>query len=159
MGNFSVSIGSAASPGDMRKLRFQSTDGRSDKFIDMRYNGGSTFTATWGKAGTPGRETEYPVGDWDSYYRKKVGKGYTDVTHGGSVRQVAIPPLAPKAGAGAAAPSPGRKAPAAVASPRRTAARKPAVAPAPRDVFTPKFYRPGDEKDVQIGLFDSARRR
>jgi predicted DNA-binding WGR domain protein len=76
----SRSIRSAASPGDHVELRFTSEDGSSDKFINMDYSGGQTFTATWGRFGSAGRQTEYPVGEWDAYYRGKTRKGYMDVT-------------------------------------------------------------------------------
>jgi predicted DNA-binding WGR domain protein len=78
-------VNSGASPGDHIELRFTSVDGSSDKFINMDYSGGNTFTATWGKFGTAGRQTEYPVAEWDAYYRGKTRKGYTDVTGGGDV--------------------------------------------------------------------------
>jgi predicted DNA-binding WGR domain protein len=94
---YSSFIGSAASPGDVINLRFQSTSGSSNKFIDMTYNGGPTFTATWGKQGTAGKQTDYPVSEWDSYYKKKVKKGYTDVTGGGGVNPVYVPPTKKKA--------------------------------------------------------------
>jgi predicted DNA-binding WGR domain protein len=75
---------SSASPGDHISLRFTSEDGKSDKFIDMDYAGGPTFTATWGRFGSEGRQTGYPVEEWDSYYRQKTVKGYKDVTDGDS---------------------------------------------------------------------------
>jgi predicted DNA-binding WGR domain protein len=78
-------VSSSVSPGDHVELRFTSVDGSSDKFIDMDYSGGPTFTATWGRFGSAGRQTEYPVSEWDAYYRGKTRKGYTDVTGGGSV--------------------------------------------------------------------------
>jgi predicted DNA-binding WGR domain protein len=87
-------VGSAASPGDHVELRFVSTDGASNKFVNMDYSGGPTFTATWGRFGSAGRQTEYPVANWDSYYRSKTAKGYTDVTEGESVtpRERVVPP-------------------------------------------------------------------
>jgi predicted DNA-binding WGR domain protein len=87
----SRSIRSSASPGDHIELRFTSQDGSSDKFIHMDYSGGPTFTATWGKFGSAGRQTEYPVADWDAYYQGKMRKGYRDVT-GETPAPRAVPP-------------------------------------------------------------------
>jgi hypothetical protein len=63
----------------------------------MDYAGGPTFTATWGRFGSEGRQTEYPVAAWDSYFRQKTSKGYSDVTDGShataktSTSNVAVP--------------------------------------------------------------------
>jgi predicted DNA-binding WGR domain protein len=78
-------VRSSASPGDHVELRYKSEDDSSNKFINMDYSGGPSFTATWGRFGSAGRQTEYPVAQWDSYYRGKRSKGYTDVTDGESV--------------------------------------------------------------------------
>jgi predicted DNA-binding WGR domain protein len=91
----SMFIRSAASPGDHIELRFQSDDGSSNKFINMDYSGGPSFSATWGRIGSAGRVTEYPASQWDSYYRQKVAKGYTDVSDGEPLVVRELPRQAP----------------------------------------------------------------
>jgi predicted DNA-binding WGR domain protein len=102
------SLFSSASPGDHIELRYESEDGSSNKFINMDYSGGPTFIATWGRFGSAGRQTEYPVSQWDSYYHGKRSKGYTDVTDGESV----VPRIRREA--------PARKAPVAHPVPERS---------------------------------------
>jgi hypothetical protein len=128
---------SSASPGDHVELRYKSSDGASNKFINMDYGGGPTFTATWGKFGSAGRQTEYPVSQWDSYFRSKRAKGYTDVTDGEEVvtrvRDV-----------------PSKKAPAERSVPGRGAVPSPVKQPN-------REPRQRDRKYVQPDLFASRR--
>ncbi|MDX1906431.1 MAG: WGR domain-containing protein [Bacteroidia bacterium] len=53
----------------------------NNKFYEMRENGDGTFTATYGRVGSPGVAAQYPIQRWDSLYREKTQKGYTDQTH------------------------------------------------------------------------------
>jgi hypothetical protein len=149
----------------------------------MDYSGGSTFTATWGKAGTAGRKTDYPVTDWDSYYRKKVVKGYTDVTGGGQAVPMVrtVPPSRAAAPASPAVVSPAPASPASVSLPPANPAISVPANPAPAPVKDPvpirrvspskravtapdsqpqplrRFYKPEEEKAVQFDLFNSLR--
>lgn len=56
------------------------TTSNNNKFYDMRDNGNGTFTVTWGRVGTPGKQNTYDISQWDKKYREKTSKGYTDVT-------------------------------------------------------------------------------
>jgi hypothetical protein len=125
------SLFSSASPGDHVELRYESEDGSSNKFINMDYSGGPTFIATWGRFGSAGRQTEYPVAQWDSYYRGKRSKGYTDVTDGEEV----VPRF------------------------RSAPPRKPVVSPAskPDAVFSPPLQKPSRSEPRQLDLFASRR--
>jgi predicted DNA-binding WGR domain protein len=164
-------IFSAASPGDHIELRYVSTDGKSNKFINMDYAGGPKFTATWGKQGTAGNVTEYPVLEWDAYYRKKTAKGYTDVTGGGvvvpRVRNVPAKAAPAKALVKALVRAP-VKAPVAPVAPvvRTPVINAPSTLPTRKrpvktvsrpPQFVPKFYKNDDQEDKQLSLFDSYR--
>lgn len=61
------------------KLLMVTTD-NNNKFYDMHDNNDGTFTAHWGRVGTDGKDTVYPISKWDSTYKSKVKKGYKDVT-------------------------------------------------------------------------------
>lgn len=56
------------------------TDKNNNKVYNMHDNNDGTFTVTWGRYGTPGKNNTYPIKDWDKKYREKIGKGYKNVT-------------------------------------------------------------------------------
>lgn len=56
------------------------TDNNNNKFYNMHDNGNGTFTAHWGRFGTNGTDTTYPIEKWDATYESKVKKGYKDIT-------------------------------------------------------------------------------
>lgn len=56
------------------------TADNNNKFYNMHDNNNGTFTATWGRYGTAGKDTVYPISKWDSTIRSKIAKGYEDVT-------------------------------------------------------------------------------
>ena len=51
-----------------------------NKFYHMHDNNDGTFTVTWGRVGTDGTKTTYPIKDWSSKYNSKVKKGYQDIS-------------------------------------------------------------------------------
>ena len=57
------------------------TDKNNNKFYNMVDNGNGTFTVTWGRIGTDGSTTDYPISLWESKKRSKLAKGYVDVSH------------------------------------------------------------------------------
>lgn len=56
------------------------TGDNHNKFYNMKDNGDGTFTATWGRVGTAGKDTVYDISKWDSTIASKIKKGYKDVT-------------------------------------------------------------------------------
>ena len=56
------------------------TDANNNKFYRMHDNGNGTFTVTWGRVGTDGSQTTYPISQWSSKYNSKIKKGYKDVS-------------------------------------------------------------------------------
>lgn len=56
------------------------TDNNNNKFYNMHDNGNGTFTAHWGRFGTNGTITTYPIEKWDATYNSKLKKGYKDIT-------------------------------------------------------------------------------
>lgn len=61
------------------KLIMVSSDNRN-KYYEMTYNGGSTFTVKYGRVESTSTTASYPISMWDSKYNEKVKKGYKDVT-------------------------------------------------------------------------------
>ena len=57
------------------------TENNNNKFYYMHDNNNGTFTVTWGRWGTDGQTTDYPIGEWDAKYRSKVKKGYKDISN------------------------------------------------------------------------------
>jgi hypothetical protein len=86
---------SAADPDVHVELRLPSQDGTGDKFVNMDYSGGPTFTVTWGKFGSNEHKEEFPVADWKRYYRSQIKWGYKDVTNGNSGGGK-VPEIAPR---------------------------------------------------------------
>ena len=56
------------------------TENNNNKFYKMVDNNDGTFTVTWGRVGTEGSQTTYPISQWSSKYNSKVKKGYQDVS-------------------------------------------------------------------------------
>lgn len=56
------------------------TGENNNKFYEMTYNGGNTFTAKWGRIELTEKSKQYPIDDWDRLYREKTKKGYKDMT-------------------------------------------------------------------------------
>lgn len=56
------------------------TENNNNKFYNMHDNNDGTFTVTWGRVGTDGTKTTYPIKDWSSKYNSKVKKGYQDIS-------------------------------------------------------------------------------
>lgn len=56
------------------------TGENNNKFYEMTYNGGATFTAKWGRIELTEKSKQYPIQDWNSVYKEKTKKGYKDVT-------------------------------------------------------------------------------
>jgi poly [ADP-ribose] polymerase len=50
----------------------------NNKFYDMHDVGDGTFIATWGRIGTTSSSQTYPIKQWNSKFKEKVKKGYTD---------------------------------------------------------------------------------
>lgn len=54
----------------------------SNKFYNMVVDSGEqTFTAHWGRVGSPGKHTTYPISKWNSTIKSKIKKGYEDISH------------------------------------------------------------------------------
>lgn len=62
------------------KLILVSGDANSNKFYEMTYSGGTTFTVKYGRVELTETTLSYPISQWDKKYREKVAKGYKDVT-------------------------------------------------------------------------------
>lgn len=56
------------------------TGDNNNKFYDMHDNDDGTFTVQWGRVGTKGTPTTYPIGNWDKKLKSKLAKGYKDIT-------------------------------------------------------------------------------
>ena len=48
------------------------TENNNNKFYRMHDNNDGTFTVTWGRVGTEGSQTTYPISQWSSKYNSKV---------------------------------------------------------------------------------------
>lgn len=57
------------------------TPGNNNKYYEMVYEGGSTFTVKYGRVESTETKKSYPYSQWDKKYNEKLGKGYKDVTH------------------------------------------------------------------------------
>jgi poly [ADP-ribose] polymerase len=57
------------------------TGANNNKYYEMIYEGGSTFTINYGRIESTKTTLTKPINKWDSIYNEKVGKGYKDVTH------------------------------------------------------------------------------
>lgn len=59
---------------------------QSNKFYEMLYEGGSTFTVKYGRVESSETVIQKPYSEWNSVYNSKVKKGYKDVTDFVSVK-------------------------------------------------------------------------
>lgn len=57
------------------------TANNNNKFYEMREQADGTFTVNYGRVGTAGTSTCYPIHYWDQKLREKTRKGYKDQTH------------------------------------------------------------------------------
>lgn len=63
-------------------VRLECTQGNSNKFYEMRApvgGGGGSFLASYGRIGTCGTSTQYPMSKWQTKYNEKLKKGYVVV--------------------------------------------------------------------------------
>lgn len=56
------------------------TADNNNKYYEMTWEGGSTFTVKYGRVELTETTMSYPISQWDKKYREKVNKGYKDVT-------------------------------------------------------------------------------
>ena len=63
------------------------TANNNNKFYNMHDNGNGTFTVTWGRVGTDGKQTTYSISDWHKKLNEKLNKGYQDITDNTKVSQ------------------------------------------------------------------------
>lgn len=64
-----------------RLVYFEQIAGSARKFYIMTEDdGGSTFTANYGRIGTTGSVKTYPMNKWQSVYNTRIQHGYTDKT-------------------------------------------------------------------------------
>lgn len=61
------------------------TGANNNKYYEMIYEGGSTFTINYGRIESTKTTLQKPISKWNSIYNEKVGKGYKDITHTVSV--------------------------------------------------------------------------
>jgi len=57
------------------------TEENNNKYYEMIYEGGSSFTINYGRIDLTKTTLTKPYGKWNSIYNEKVKKGYKDVTH------------------------------------------------------------------------------
>ena len=66
-----------------RNVYLTNTNNHHDKFYHMIENkDGTSFTASWGRAGSNSRTKIYGITEWDMKYREKINKGYKIPTNG-----------------------------------------------------------------------------
>lgn len=64
-----------------RLVYFEQIAGSARKFYLMTEDdGGSTFTANYGRIGTTGSVKTYPMSKWQHVYNTRIQHGYTDKT-------------------------------------------------------------------------------
>jgi len=65
----------------MKKIKLlQVTEANNNKFYDMEQVSATEFVATYGRVNKTSATERYPMSKWESKYREKLKKGYTDVT-------------------------------------------------------------------------------
>lgn len=74
------------------------TPDNNNKYYEMIYNGGSTFTAKYGRVEATETVIQKPYSDWHSVYNSKVKKGYKDVTDFVTTKVVQNQPVDSKLG-------------------------------------------------------------
>lgn len=62
---------------------------QSNKFYEMIWDGGATFTVNYGRVESSSTTITYPYNEWNKKYNEKVKKGYKDVTEFVAVEVVA----------------------------------------------------------------------
>ena len=66
----------------MKSVYLENTSGHHSKFYHMIENkDGASFTASWGRIGTNGRNQIYGMNEWDKIYNNKINKGYKSQYH------------------------------------------------------------------------------
>lgn len=64
-----------------RLVYFEQIAGSARKFyLTTEDDGGSTFTANYGRIGTTGSVKTYPMSKWQHVYNTRIQHGYTDKT-------------------------------------------------------------------------------
>lgn len=56
------------------------TSNNNNKYYEMTWNGGSTFSVKYGRVESTSQAASYPYSMWNQKYNEKVNKGYKDVT-------------------------------------------------------------------------------
>ena len=56
------------------------TPNNNNKFYEMTWEGGSSFTVKYGRVESTSTTATYPYGMWSTKYNEKIRKGYKDVT-------------------------------------------------------------------------------
>lgn len=56
------------------------TAGNNNKYYEMTWNGGSSFTVKYGRVESTTQTASYPYSMWNTKYNEKIRKGYKDVT-------------------------------------------------------------------------------
>lgn len=64
---------------DYKKLIMVTSD-NNNKFYEMVWEGGSTFTVNYGRVEATSTTIKYPYSQWNKKYQEKLKKGYKDVT-------------------------------------------------------------------------------
>lgn len=75
----------AVSPNDgllLRKVKLiMVTAENNNKFYEMEELANGTFEAIYGRVGSKSSKVTYPISEWNTKYKEKIAKGYTDQTH------------------------------------------------------------------------------
>lgn len=67
------------------------TDINNNKFYNMEQISDIEFCATWGRVESYNTQTKnYPLSKWDTIYRSKIKKGYSDITHLYNIDEIKI---------------------------------------------------------------------
>lgn len=56
------------------------TAGNNNKYYEMTWNGGSSFSVKYGRVESTAQTVSYPYSMWNTKYNEKINKGYKDVT-------------------------------------------------------------------------------
>lgn len=56
------------------------TPDNNNKYYEMTWNGGGTFSVKYGRVESTAQTASYPYSKWSSKYNEKIRKGYKDVT-------------------------------------------------------------------------------
>ena len=69
------------------------TGANNNKFYEMIYNGGTTYTVKFGRINSSSRNETKPISTWDRVRREKMNKGYKDVTETVSSKAAIVDPV------------------------------------------------------------------